>query len=91
MHLEKLTQLLGSPDMAARFIQMFKAQMPEQLTALQTAADQADWQSVSITDNWRIWMLMTCAKLLINWKKMLKTDKPTLLKSPLSNQKLQIS
>jgi HPt (histidine-containing phosphotransfer) domain-containing protein len=49
MPIQKLIQLLGSPEMAARFIGLFKSQMPEQLASLQTAADHANWQEVSIT------------------------------------------
>jgi HPt (histidine-containing phosphotransfer) domain-containing protein len=48
MKRDKLTELLGSPEMAARFIQLFKSQMPEQLAQLQQAADGDDWATVSV-------------------------------------------
>lgn len=48
MNLDKLTSLLGSADMAARFVQMFKDQTPAQLIDLQHFASENNWQNVSI-------------------------------------------
>jgi HPt (histidine-containing phosphotransfer) domain-containing protein len=48
MKRDRLTELLGSPEMAVRFIQLFKSQVPEQLAQLQQAADGDDWATVNV-------------------------------------------
>lgn len=46
--LEHLKNLLGSEEMAARFLDIFEQQAPEQLRSIRSGTESGDWKAASI-------------------------------------------